>query len=1149
MITAELLEALLSPDLLRRSQAEEHFQSLAVLDRVQGLMNQLGHNSPSIQLLAPVLLRRDILKLTDINLVNQLILPLLASFPGRPHVGHCLAEVCATLSIIGTDSAADAALQKVLAFIEPALKQGDLISIRLLADLADRAPMAFARVATPSLSSLISESSATSSDCLLDVWTHVLVNGAIATTIKTSSLSRELPKLDELQVDPASPASQTLSASLTTLLQGYGTMRDEESIKSCMEHLSQATIQCPSLLGGNEVVLNTFLHTCLQFLENSKYSSSVQLSALETLTSFLSVGSVKRNLITRNLADSIAAKTVPVCAQLMANGVNENFDEWASEPATLVEDAIEDEDEAVFAESLFESILQHLGGAALTVALPLVQQLLSSEEWKHARAALAMLECGLVSTPISLVSMLPLMLQAGISLSESVNLRVQWQAIRLLGILGETSDPSTRETHAKAILARLAMAVQSPCNKVSAMASLGIVSFCRGSGEQDDVEDAAKYVHLFLPDLLNALMNGPLSSSSTDTGSITARVRAMGALACLAESVEEKFFPFYRDVMPGLLLTARLPIVELTGAAVEAATIVGRAVGLEVFRDDAKQLLSWILPVLQSRANTHIPLEQLLSACARVASVLGEEFAPFVDVVLPILLEKAKEEDDISITEANESGFGSSNEYQMGNDTNSITVAVPGKGFTKVTINTSKIEEKSQAIRAVYEHAKALGALFGPYVQVSLDTVLPLLNFPYSADVRSTSAQTLAAVFEAACAAGANSGGMHIPQKYLPGVATSIANQIEAEDPNDMESLYALSDSLSEILFVVYQYRNDSVFHREIVGQFSVNHAQALVQRCMQAMVACLARRKRVTSILGGALTSKDEQEEYLRLLKAEEVLLTSLVDSVGYTLKMFRVEFVPIFESLVVPVLGPILSSTNDIRALHSALCLFVDCVEHCGKEAASKQTDRILGAIMGVIGEGDAANRDLLQTSVYGIAQISRYAPGCLTDSHIQMIVHALLALTDCSKEEAGDDIYLVEVAASALASITLFGRHSNLKFVTQDTLVTRFLNHLPIQEDEDEAKICHAGLCHLIESQVIDVSKNAVKICQIAGQVLSAVSDGEEIASPETCENLVSILKVMRSDLPQDMMQQAYSTLHPEAQQAISAAIYSTSSVVTP
>lgn len=86
-------------------------------------------------------------------------------------------------------------------------------------------------------------------------------------------------------------------------------------------------------------------------------------------------------------------------------------------------------------------------------------------------------------------------------------------------------------------------------------------------------------------------------------------------------------------------------------------------------------------------------------------------------------------------------------------------------------------------------------------------------------------------------------------------------------------------------------------------------------------------------------------------------------------------------------------------------------------------------------------------------------------------------------------------------------------------------------------------------MIESQVIDIRKNAVRITQISGKILSDVGDGEDIASAETCEKLVSILKVMGSSLPQDMMQQAYSTLDEETHQAISAAIYSTSTVVTP
>lgn len=86
-------------------------------------------------------------------------------------------------------------------------------------------------------------------------------------------------------------------------------------------------------------------------------------------------------------------------------------------------------------------------------------------------------------------------------------------------------------------------------------------------------------------------------------------------------------------------------------------------------------------------------------------------------------------------------------------------------------------------------------------------------------------------------------------------------------------------------------------------------------------------------------------------------------------------------------------------------------------------------------------------------------------------------------------------------------------------------------------------------MIESQVIDVRQHAVRITQIFGQILLDVQDGEDIATPETCERLVSILKAMSSNLPQGTMEQAYSTLHPEAQQAISAAIYSNTAVVTP
>lgn len=109
-ITVELLDALLSSG-PSRQQAEAHFQSQPLVERIQGLLNVLY--SPGIQEghlhLATVLLRRDIsslgLQQTPPDLLQNLVQPLLLLFEKltsalcRRQVGFCLAEVCNSLSL------------------------------------------------------------------------------------------------------------------------------------------------------------------------------------------------------------------------------------------------------------------------------------------------------------------------------------------------------------------------------------------------------------------------------------------------------------------------------------------------------------------------------------------------------------------------------------------------------------------------------------------------------------------------------------------------------------------------------------------------------------------------------------------------------------------------------------------------------------------------------------------------------------------------------------------------------------------------------------------------------------------------------------------------------------------------------------------
>jgi hypothetical protein len=245
-------------------------------------------------------------------------------------------------------------------------------------------------------------------------------------------------------------------------------------------------------------------------------------------------------------------------------------------------------------------------------------------------------------------------------------------------------------------------------------------------------------------------------------------------------------------------------------------------------------------------------------------------------------------------------------------------------------------------------------------------------------------------------------------------------------------------------------------------------------------MVSCLGRRGNITRILSGiegALTGEDEREEYEGLLRSEEALLSPLVDSVGYSLKFLKQDFVPIFESHVVPILGPYLKDGSDIRARLSAVCLFDDCVEHCGATAAVKFAPMLIGGVMlGLDESTNGQDEELKQASIYGVAQMARHAPSDVLAPHIQSIVSHLVSITNVRKEDSENSV-IFENAVSALASLLLIGNapFKSTSFVKHDTVLNTFLASLPLRNDADEAKFCHAGLCDMIESALFDIDTN--------------------------------------------------------------------------
>lgn len=86
----------------------------------------------------------------------------------------------------------------------------------------------------------------------------------------------------------------------------------------------------------------------------------------------------------------------------------------------------------------------------------------------------------------------------------------------------------------------------------------------------------------------------------------------------------------------------------------------------------------------------------------------------------------------------------------------------------------------------------------------------------------------------------------------------------------------------------------------------------------------------------------------------------------------------------------------------------------------------------------------------------------------------------------------------------------------------------------------QICHAGFCDLVESGSIDLASNATKVLEVVGETLLFVSNGESLASEETCSRLAEILVHMQQQMPSNLMNNAFSNISAEAQNGINAAL---------
>ncbi|CAI9286116.1 unnamed protein product [Lactuca saligna] len=160
----------------------------------------------------------------------------------------------------------------------------------------------------------------------------------------------------------------------------------------------------------------------------------------------------------------------------------------------------------------------------------------------------------------------------------------------------------------------------------------------------------------------------------------------------------------------------------LRAKSMECISLVGMAVGKDKFKDDAKQVMDVLMLLQGSQLETNDPtISYMLQAWARLCKCLGQDFLPYMNVVMPPLLHFIQLKPDVTITYADDS------------DDDIDGLMMKDK---IIRTKTSVLDEKATTCNMICCYTDELKEGFFPWIDQVAPTLVPLLKFYFHKEVR-----------------------------------------------------------------------------------------------------------------------------------------------------------------------------------------------------------------------------------------------------------------------------------------------------------------------------------------------------------------------------------------------------------------------------
>ncbi|EEB07876.1 karyopherin Sal3 [Schizosaccharomyces japonicus yFS275] len=825
--------------------------------------------------------------------------------------------------------------------------------------------------------------------------------------------------------------------------------RDSYSLAECLNSLTEIVEVFPKIF---KQIFDDLLTFSLGIIADKELEDSARQAALELLVCFSeSSASMCRS------NPKYAQELVTQCLMLATDvgGEDENdpdeLQEWLD-----TEDLDSDENDAnhIVAEQALDRLSRKLGGKTiLPQAFSWLPGLIGSQKWSERHAALMAISSIAEGAEKLMKRELGKILDMVLPLLQDPHPRVRWAACNAVGQMSTDFAPDMQTKYSTRILESLIPVLGAPEVRVQAHAAAAMVNFC----EEADNKVLEPYLDQILQSLL-ALLQSPKRY---------VQEQAVTTIATVADAAAQKFDKYYDVIMPLLINVLQQGEGKenraLRGKAMECATLIALAVGKERFLPLSGSLMQALAAIQQGITESDDPQAgYLIAAWGRICRVLGNDFLPFVDSVMPPLLAMAKSKPDFVILEDEE------DQNKYAEDEGWEFIPVQGQ---QVGIRTSILEDKYTACEMLICYAAELKGAFDPYVnEVLMTVVLPGLKFYFHDGVRTASCKCIPHLLKARICAS-NGDQARITEVWQP-VLEKLLSLIS--DEPSVEMLGEYFQCLYESLEVVNMPLAPAYSERII----------AVVEQQLKDFVERVQQREEDKR---NGEADVEEDEDVLLAIDNDQNLLNEINRTFNIILKIQKTDFLPYWERLL-PYIDAFISGT-EVIAKQWALCMVDDLIEFVGPESW-KYKDHFLTAIAEGI---QSPEPEVRQAAAYGIGVCAQHGGEVYADivANAMPTLFAVIQQPDAREDE---QIYATENICVAICKILRFnpGRVQDL-----DKTIAFWVCTLPVTHDEEDAPYAYMFLSELMDqNHAAVVSQVPVVINVIAETLGAAVLQGRTL-----------------------------------------------------